>query len=117
MQNLNLQYDRETVNLVFALKRSLPLDDQADFKLSSPDLIEKIKLIHHRSKKASIKALAGQVLAKLGEPTSEPSNGLFSIFKTNEQPERTYRGANTLSRASEARKSKKVKMYRGQVVD
>ncbi len=116
MANTHLQYDRRTINLVFELKRSLPLDKQADFKLSNPDLVPKVKEIYLSASSRKSKALAKRVLEKAGVPIRRANKSLLDVFKVGEK---TTADTDHVSSPIEPVKAqaKSVKMYRGQVVD
>ncbi len=123
MANSTLQYDRNTVNLVFALKRSLPATEQVDFKLSSPDLIQRVKQIYLATSQPATKRLAALFLEEVGEPLK--ASGLLGLFNSlggNTAGERSYRCAATLSEqpaeiAAAKKMSRKTGMYRGQVIE
>jgi len=71
-----MQYDRQTVNLILEIKRSLPIHLQDDFKLASPDLIDNVKTIYLVTKIDHVRALAAKFLDTAGiEATSLRRSG------------------------------------------
>ena len=81
MTNPTLNYDRQTVNLAFELKRSLPLTEQASFKLSDPNLVELVREIYRLSSKEQTKQLAQEFLQKVGVSTASSKGKLLGAFK------------------------------------
>ncbi|WP_353409410.1 hypothetical protein [Arenicella sp. 4NH20-0111] len=76
-----LQYDRQTIKLAFELKRTLPLDDQADFKISNPDFVSRVKEIYQATTKKKTKDLAEEFLGLVGEPVKSSKLGLLAAYK------------------------------------
>ncbi len=107
MANTDLQYDRNTVNLVLNLKRSLPLEQQADFKLTDPELIPRVKELYRAGLPKKSKALAEQLLIKAGVAVKKGRPKLLSVLKTYES---------THVKSSESLDSSNRKIYRGQPV-
>lgn len=111
MPKTTIAYDRQTVNMVFELKRSLPVHEQADFRISSPDLLKRVKDIYRETNRADTKTLAKRLLQAI------------SVISTSDKSATRYRGvaradaSGSDATGSSAAEPQKKKMYRGLVVD
>ncbi len=110
MTKTPIAYDRQTVNIIFELKRSLPMSEQADFRISSPDLIKRVKSIYLETTKADTKTLAKRVLRTI------------DAFSAPEKLAARYRGVVLADPSSDAgskpsSEPKKKWVYRGLIVD
>lgn len=75
-----MQYDRKTATLAMNVKRSLPTHLQDAFKLSSPDLVDRVKQLYLHEKKGKTKALAAKFLTMAGVDTESVSGPKPSIL-------------------------------------
>ena len=101
-----IAYDRNMVNLVFELKRTLPLQEQADFRISSPDLLKRVKDIYNATSKPETKDLAKRLLQSVSLSSQTARSG------------HQYRGATTVSEVAKASPKPQAKrMYRGLPID
>lgn len=106
MTKTTIAYDRQTVNMVFELKRSLPLHEQTDFRISSPDLITRVKDIYLATTKPETKTLAKRLLRAISV-LSRSSNTAPSDLAAGD--------INVLPEGDSS--AKKKRMYRGLAVD
>lgn len=106
-----MHYDRLAVNLILEIKRSLPSHLQNDFKLASPDLIDKVKDIFLTTKNDNVKALAAQFLEIAGVKEKSLTKSDSSLLG------RLTNTASFNNKSEEPNPAKvTVKMYRGQPV-
>lgn len=101
MPNPTLQYDRQTVNLAFELKRSLPLDDQADFKLSNPDFVSRVKEIYQATPKKQTKKLAQEFLDRIGEPIKSSKLGILAAYRNFDLSQQINTRLNSMNSSKE----------------
>jgi len=117
-----MQYDRQTINLVFEIKRALPLHLQDGLKLASPDLVDKVKDIYLNINKDDVKALAARFLHVAGidveylsRSKAKPLARLYRGVEIAVDSERTSE-SNDDNSMVEPVDNKPTKMYRGQIV-
>ena len=58
--------DRPMINLFFEIKRALPLEDQNEMKLSSPDLREQMVTLYKNTQNTQVKQLIEFFLRRAG---------------------------------------------------
>lgn len=114
-----MQYDRQMVNLLLEIKRSLPADQQAMIKLQDKDLPKWIAGIHQTTDDSVVRLMAEAFLeraggrwAKLIKPKDESA-----AMKTVKDLFSRDSIKNLIAGKKAAEKGKSVKMYRGQTAE
>lgn len=112
-----MKLDRYMVNLFFEIKRNLPITQQREMLVSSPDIGNVMTNLYQTTQDENIKLLAGIFLERAGNEWMK---------KANHKKSATEMLTNLIDKASsltqdksmkETPKKKAKRIYRGQVVE
>ena len=106
-----MQYNRKLINLVFDIKRTLPDEQKDEFKVSAPDLLDRVVDIYHNTRDAATRDLSKRFLELAGHevPENKPRTYRGMVMAEEQKPRK--------SESESGETSRPVKMYRGRIVD
>jgi len=116
-----MKLDRYMVNLFFEIKRSLPLEQQRNMLVSSPDIGEIMTDLYQTTPNENIKLLTGIFLERAGENWIKKANSsklgssfLKKLVTNSASPSSTTK---QLIQSEQTKPIKKQRIYRGQIVE
>lgn len=109
-----MKLDRYMVNLFFEIKRNLPLEQQRNMLVSSPDIGNVMTNLYQTTPNENIKLLTGIFLERAGDnwiKKAESKNIGASILK------KLISNPSELADSKQVDPKKKQRIYRGQIVE
>ncbi|MGD8176060.1 hypothetical protein [Marinimicrobium sp. ARAG 43.8] len=122
-----MQYTKPMIELVFEIRRRVPADVKPSVKLANPELLDELADYHHRCRDVICQTLIKELLQLAGDPWDHALSDAKQQAEEAQAAARprkitkVYRGQVTLEESppknSDEDKSRRKRVYRGQVIE
>lgn len=112
-----MNIDRYMVNLFFEIKRNVPHRQQADLKISDPNIGSVMTRLYQETKDENTKLLVGVFLERAGEQWAKDAQKPKALPKMLKFLSANNSAEDSSQKSQSAKKNKPKRIYRGQVID